>query len=69
MVLAELRRAASHLVFDQLQFRNYSVVVLNLHLPSALLGFFIGGIVGHSFLSDYRVTMDLKRGVLKLSRL
>ena len=62
-------RPGTDLVFDQLQYRNYSVVVLNLHRPSALLGFQIGGIVGHSFLSAYRVTMDLKRGVLKLTRL
>ena len=46
------------LAFNQLQYHNFSVVVLNLHRPSALLGFHIGGIVGHSFFSDYRVTLD-----------
>ena len=58
------------LVFNQrLQYRNVSVVVLNLHRPSALLGFQIGGIVGHTFLSGYRVTLDLKRSVMKLKNL
>ncbi len=62
-------RPGTDLVFDELQYRNYSVVVLNLHRPSALLGFHIGGIVGHSFLSDYRVTLDLNRNVMRLKRL
>ena len=58
-----------NLAFNQLQYRNFSVVVLNLHRPSALLGFHIGGIVGHSFLRDYRVTLDLNRSVMKLKEL
>ena len=58
-----------NLAFNQLQYRNFSVVVLNLHRPSALLGFHIGGIVGHKFLRDYRVTLDLKRSVMKLKTL
>ena len=58
-----------NLAFNQLQYRNFSVVVLNLHRPSALLGFHIGGIVGHTFLSDYRVTLDLNRSVMKLKEL
>ena len=58
-----------NLAFNQLQYRNFSVVVLNLHRPSALLGFHIGGIVGHTFLRDYRVTLDLKRSVMKLKTL
>ena len=62
-------RPGTDLAFDQLLYRNYSVVVLNLHRPSALLGFQIGGIVGHSFLSDYRVTLDLGRSVMKLKKL
>ena len=62
-------RPGTNLAFDQLLYRNYSVVVLNLHRPSALLGFQIGGIVGHRFLSDYRVTLDLGRSVLKLKKL
>ena len=62
-------RPGTNLAFDQLLYRNYSVVVLNLHRPSALLGFQIGGIVGHSFLSDYRVTLDLNRSVMKLKKI
>ena len=38
-----------HLAFDRIQYENFSVVVLNLHRPSALLGFHIGGIVGPPF--------------------
>ncbi|MDA1094920.1 MAG: aspartyl protease family protein [Acidobacteria bacterium] len=62
-------RPGTDLAFDQLLYRNYSVVVLNLHRPSALLGFQIGGIVGYSFLKDYRVTLDLGRSVMKLNRI
>ena len=62
-------RPGTKLAFDQLLFRNHSVVVLNLHRPSALLGFQIGGIVGHSLLKDYRVTIDLSRSVMKLKKL
>ena len=58
-----------NLSFNQVEIRNFSVVVLNLHGPSALLGFHIGGIVGHRFLRDYRVTLDLKRSVMKLTKL
>jgi predicted aspartyl protease len=54
---------------NAIRYRNFSVVVLNLHRPSALLGFHIGGIVGHKFLRDYRVTLDLNRGVMKMKRL
>ena len=57
------------LVFDQIQFNNFAVVVLNLHRPSALLGFHIGGIVGHKFLSNYRVAMDLQTATLRLTEL
>ena len=56
-----------HLAFDRIQYENFSVVVLNLHRPSALLGFHIGGIVGHRFLSNYRVTLDLQRSTLRLT--
>ena len=42
------------------------VVVLNLRAPSALLGFQLGGIVGHKFLSKYRVSIDLERSVVGL---
>ncbi len=56
------------LAFDQIQFRNHTLVVLNLRAPSVLLGFQLGGIVGHSFLAPYRVTMDLQRSELLLER-
>ena len=62
-------RPGTNLAFQGLLYPNYSVVVLNLHRPSALLGFHIGGIIGHEFLSDYRVTLDLNRSVMKLRRL
>ena len=42
-------------------------MVLNLRAPSALLGFELGGIVGHRFLSKYHVGVDLKRNRLTLT--
>lgn len=57
------------LAFNQITYDNFSVVVLNLHRPSALLGFHIGGIVGHTFLKNYRVALDLERSMLRLTRL
>jgi hypothetical protein len=54
--------------FNAIQYRNYSVVVLNLDTPSALLGFQVGGIVGHRFLSNYKVSIDLVRSVLRLKK-
>jgi tetratricopeptide (TPR) repeat protein len=54
------------LAFDALQLPSTAVVVLNLTAPSQLLGFQVGGILGHSFLSKYRVTFDLQRSVLAL---
>lgn len=62
-------RPGTSLAFDQLLYPNYSVVVLNLHRPSALLGFHIGGTVGHHFLRDYRVALDLGRSEMRLARL
>ena len=56
-----------NLGFDRIQYDNFSVVVLNLHRPSALLGFNVGGIIGHRFLSNYRVVLDLSNNVLRLS--
>ena len=56
------------LAFDEIRYDNFSVVVLNLHRPSALLGFHIGGIVGHTFLRNYRVALDLERSMLRLTR-
>jgi tetratricopeptide (TPR) repeat protein len=54
------------LSFDTIQYTNFPVVVLNLNAPSALLGFKVGGIVGHKFLSHYRVAIDIERSVLRL---
>ena len=54
------------LSFDAIKYTNFPVVVLNLNTPSALLGFQLGGIVGHRFLSKYRVGIDLERSVLRL---
>ena len=41
------------LAFSSIKFSRIPVVVLNLRAPSALLGFQLGGIVGHRFLSKY----------------
>jgi Flp pilus assembly protein TadD/predicted aspartyl protease len=54
------------LEFNSIRFSKIPVVVLNLQAPSALLGFQLGGIVGHKFLSHYTVTLDLQRSVLGL---
>jgi Flp pilus assembly protein TadD/predicted aspartyl protease len=54
------------LEFSNIRFNRIPVVVLNLRAPSALLGFQVGGIVGHKFLSKYRVTIDLRKSVLGL---
>lgn len=56
------------LAFDTIHYRNFPVVVLNLDAPSALLGFQLGGIVGHKFLSNYRVGIDLEHSVLRLKK-
>jgi len=57
------------LQFQQIRFAHIPVVVLNLQMPSALLGFQLGGIVGHQFLSNYRVAIDLERSVVRLTTL
>lgn len=54
------------LAFANVLIPNKSVVVLDLDAPSRLLGFKVGGIVGHRFLRDYRVTIDLVRSELGL---
>jgi hypothetical protein len=53
---------------DDISYPNFSVVVLNLRAPSVLLGFEVGGIVGHKFLSPYRVSLDLDRSQLRMSK-
>jgi tetratricopeptide (TPR) repeat protein len=57
------------LEFNSIRFSRIPVVVLNLRAPSALLGFQLGGIVGHRFLSKYRVTIDMQRSVVGLEGL
>ena len=57
------------LSFDTIRYTNFPVVVLNLTTPSALLGFQLGGIVGHKFLSKYRVGIDLEHSVLRLKQI
>lgn len=48
------------------EFHQASLVVLNLDAPSALLGFNIGGIIGHQFLGRYKVSIDLPRHEVRL---
>jgi predicted aspartyl protease len=55
--------------FEEIEYRNVGLAVLNLRAPSVLLGFQLGGIVGHRFLSDYRVSMDVGRSELRLEKL
>jgi predicted aspartyl protease/Flp pilus assembly protein TadD len=55
------------LEFSSIRFDRIPVVVLNLKAPSTLLGFQLGGIVGHRFLSKYRVSIDLNRSVVGLA--
>ncbi len=57
------------LAFDRIRFQNFSTVVLNLRAPSVLLGFEVGGIVGHRFLGRYTVGLDLERSRLTLTAL
>jgi Flp pilus assembly protein TadD/predicted aspartyl protease len=57
------------LAFDTIRYTNFPVVVLNLNSPSALLGFQLGGIVGHRFLSRYRVGIDTERSILRLKQI
>jgi len=56
------------LEFDRIEYKNVPLVVLNLRAPSLLLGFRLGGIVGHKFLGKYRVTMDMTRSELRLKK-
>ena len=57
------------LAFDRVQYDDFGVVVINLHRASALLGFHIGGIIGHKFLHNYRVGIDLADSVVRLTEL
>jgi tetratricopeptide (TPR) repeat protein len=55
-----------NLSFGEIAYENYPMVVLNLRTPSALLGFQLGGILGHKFLSPYRVSFDMEQSELRL---
>jgi Flp pilus assembly protein TadD len=57
-----------NLDFDRIEYRNFPLVVLNLRAPSVLLGFQVGGIVGHRFLGSYRVSMDMASSELRLEK-
>ena len=57
-----------NLNFDEIEYRNMPLVVLNLRAPSVLLGFQLGGIVGHNFLSHYKVAMDTELSELRLQK-
>jgi hypothetical protein len=54
-------------MFESISFNNYPVVVLDLHAPSALLGFELGGIIGHDFLKHYLVDIDIDKSVIRLA--
>jgi tetratricopeptide (TPR) repeat protein len=58
-----------NLAFDTVRMEKQSLVVIDLRAPSVLLGFELGGILGHRFLSNYRVTLDLDQSVVRLKRL
>jgi Flp pilus assembly protein TadD len=52
--------------FEGVSLRRVGLAVLNLRAPSVLLGYQVGGIVGHNFLSRYRVSIDLARSEVRL---
>jgi hypothetical protein len=52
--------------FPGVSLRRIGLAVLNLRAPSVLLGYQVGGIVGHDFLSRYRVSIDVPRSEVRL---
>jgi hypothetical protein len=54
------------LAVDEVKMDRSSLVVLNLRAPSILLGYEVGGILGHKFLSRYTVSLDLESGTMRL---
>ncbi len=52
--------------FESVSLRRVGLAVLNLRAPSVLLGYQVGGIVGHNFLSRYRVSIDVVRSEVRL---
>jgi tetratricopeptide (TPR) repeat protein len=57
-----------NLDFDEIEMNKYGVAVLNLRAPSVLLGFKVGGILGHKFLGGYRVALDINRAEMRLQK-
>ncbi len=51
---------------DDVRMAQTSLVVLNLRAPSVLLGYELGGILGHKFLSKYRVSLAIDEGLIRL---
>ncbi len=56
------------LAIEPLRYPKVGLAVLNLRAPSVLLGFQVGGILGHKFLADYRVAIDMARSEVRLDR-
>jgi Flp pilus assembly protein TadD len=52
--------------FEGVSLRRVGLAVLDLRAPSVLLGFQVGGIVGHNFLSHYRVSIDVAKSEVRL---
>jgi Flp pilus assembly protein TadD len=52
--------------FEGVSLRRVGLAVLNLRAPSVLLGYQVGGIVGHNFLSRYRLSIDVPRSQVRL---
>jgi tetratricopeptide (TPR) repeat protein len=57
-----------NLDFETIQMEKLGVAVLNLRAPSVLLGFQLGGILGHKFLGGYRVALDMSRAEMRLQK-
>jgi hypothetical protein len=57
-----------NLNFQEIALSKLGVAVLNLRAPSVLLGFQVGGILGHKFLGGYRVAFDMNRAELRLQK-
>jgi len=55
--------------FDEIRYPNTPIVVMNLEVPSVLLGYEIGGTLGYKFLSRYRVDVDLQASQVRLKRI
>jgi Flp pilus assembly protein TadD len=52
--------------FEGVRLQRIGLAVLNLRAPSVLLGYQVGGILGHNFLSRYRVSIDVPRSEVRL---